>query len=211
MITKEELLETINAINTVFIEASKAWEETSPYVYNQAKARICDISLDKDFYVKVFTDIREYSDFMNQKANSYTIKLTSLPQIKQARVKNINSINQKYSNYLKKRVNGEKGTISINKCFNDLYGLRIITDERLSLEEVEQILNNSNCKNCKCIDSSKNGYRAIHIYYKIDNNHYQWELQIWAKEDEDSNYQSHKLHKQEYTKWEILEEKKEEV
>ena len=31
----------------------------------------------------------------------------------------------------------------------------------------------------------------------------QWELQIWNKEDEERNINSHKIYKQDYTRWEI--------
>ena len=59
---------------------------------------------------------------------------------------------------------------------------------------------------CKCINATRaNGdYNAVHIYFKQDNMHYQWELQLWFKGDEEKNHLSHKKHKQEYTLWEKL-------
>lgn len=41
------------------------------------------------------------------------------------------------------------------------------------------------------------------VYFKEDNFSFQWELQVWNKEDEENNINSHKKYKQDYTKWEI--------
>ena len=54
----------------------------------------------------------------------------------------------------------------------------------------------------KCIDSSKKAYKATHIYFKQDNWNFQWELQIWNKENEINNINSHEKYKQGYVKWE---------
>ena len=54
----------------------------------------------------------------------------------------------------------------------------------------------------RCIDSSKFDYKAVHLYFKENNQSFPWELQIWNMCDMDSNFSSHKKYKQEYTAWE---------
>lgn len=54
------------------------------------------------------------------------------------------------------------------------------------------------------MDSSKKegNYKAIHVYFNKDNYAFPWELQIWNKQDEENNLESHKKYKQDYIKWE---------
>ena len=64
-----------------------------------------------------------------------------------------------------------------------------------------------NFPNIKCIHAKRGEYQAIHIYFgNDDNKKFQWELQLWDKLHEESNYLSHAKHKQGYTKWENTEE-----
>ena len=89
----------------------------------------------------------------------------------------------------------------INKCCNDLFGIRIIIKEDYSLEEII-----NHVKACypdlKVIDSSKNEYKAIHVYFSENNYSFPWELQIWTEKYEMKNLNSHKKYKQGYTIWE---------
>lgn len=62
----------------------------------------------------------------------------------------------------------EAGNIPINKCINDIYGIRMITKEALQYPEIKEKIEHR-YKNLKCIDSSKGDYKAIHIYFKKDN------------------------------------------
>ena len=89
----------------------------------------------------------------------------------------------------------------ISKCFNDLLGIRIICKKELSFNEVLQLIN-TKYDNLKCIDSSKNEYKATHIYFRKDNYTFQWELQVWNKIDEIKNINSHEKYKQDYVRWE---------
>ena len=91
---------------------------------------------------------------------------------------------------------------------NDLLGFRIIIDGEFSFLDIKDFVE-SNYSNLsgyklKCIDSSKNGYFAIHIYFSKDGSNYffPWELQVWKKSDEVNNISSHKKYKQDYTNWE---------
>lgn len=95
----------------------------------------------------------------------------------------------------------EQGKVPVKKCLNDLFGVRIILDEfeHNELSDLCQVQDN-----VKCIDSSKNGYRASHIYFHGKSNEYfPWELQIWRKPDVLNNELSHKEHKSKrrYIEW----------
>lgn len=88
-----------------------------------------------------------------------------------------------------------------NKCLNDLAGIRIFVSDYVVHEEIQSHIKESYPR-LKCIDASKNGYIATHVYFKMDNFSFQWELQIWRNEDKDNNLVSHKQYKQDYIKWE---------
>jgi hypothetical protein len=83
-------------------------------------------------------------------------------------------------------------------------GFRVVIDD-FELMDVYNVLNdgivNSIEYKVKFIDSSKNDYKALHLYFYGDNKFFPWELQIWRKSDFQKNEESHLLHKQEYTKW----------
>lgn len=81
------------------------------------------------------------------------------------RTKAKNSIEFKIENYMK---NHENGKVPINKCFNDLLGIRIICNKQLTYDEILKLVD-TKYSNLKCIDSSKDEYKATHIYFKKDN------------------------------------------
>ena len=149
----------------------------------------------------LLNNVFNYREFINEnniklimdfkKFNTNTIKVN-------IRAKTKNSIEYKIKNYTQ---NHEEGKIPINKCLNDLFGIRFITQKNLSYEEIAKLINEK-YNNLKCIDSSKKEYKATHIYFKEDNYLFQWELQIWNKEDEINNINSHEKYKQDYIKWE---------
>ena len=71
-----------------------------------------------------------------------------------------------------------------------------------SYDEIEKVIKKE-FPNLKCIIAFREKYKAIHVYFGNDDNmKFQWELQIWNKEDEHVNLVSHAKHKQGYTKWE---------
>lgn len=39
--------------------------------------------------------------------------------------------------------------------------------------------------------TNDDGYRGIHLYYRLDNNHYTIEIQLWKEQDYDFNLWSH--------------------
>lgn len=125
-------------------------------------------------------------------------ELSEFGQTINIRIKTQNSIEYKIEKYIFSR---EKGMMPVNKCLNDLVGIRVFISDKVSHKNIREHIEDSYPK-LKCIDSSKDGYIATHIYFKTDNFSFPWELQIWRTEDRENNLKSHKQYKQEYIKWE---------
>lgn len=125
-------------------------------------------------------------------------ELSEFRQTISIRIKTQNSIEYKIEKYM---VNLEKGMVPVNKCLNDLVGIRAFVSDDVSHEEIRKHIKDSHPE-LKCIDSSKADYIATHVYFKTDNFSFPWELQIWRNEDREDNFKSHKQYKQEYVKWE---------
>lgn len=117
-----------------------------------------------------------------------------------SRVKAQNSIEYKIYNYMTEK--HEYGKVSLNKCFNDLYGIRIIFKDDVEYKDIKRFINEEYKGKLKCYNASKGEYVATHIYFKKDNYSFQWELQIWNKSNYETNIISHEHYKQSYTKWE---------
>ena len=147
--------------------------------------------------------IQSYLGFLNRNVIIFTVKFS---QIKTnfilsatSRVKQNNSAYYKIDRYIKQK--SENGGTPVNKCFNDLFGCRIVVNNDYELSDILLHINEM-YPNLKCIDASKNGYKAIHIYFHNGNFVMPWELQIWLQRDEKNNIKSHESYKQDYVKWE---------
>ena len=194
----EELEKLIEFIQKEYNELTNKWENSEYYSkVNWKNTLVCNILEDKE----LLDTIISYRDFINENIipllmdfkqfNTDTAKVN-------IRAKAKNSIEYKIENYIKNHENGE---VPINKCFNDLFGIRIICSNKIENEQIMQLIN-TKYKNLKCIDSSKKEYRAIHVYFKKDNFTFQWELQVWNKVDEINNIRAHEKYKQDYVRWE---------
>ncbi len=194
----EELEKLVKFIQTEYIQFNKKWQNSDYYTkINLKNNLISDLAENEEILNVVFS----YREFINEN----NIKL--LMDFKQfntekakvnIRTKAKNSIEYKIKNYIE---NHENGKVPINKCLNDLFGIRIICTEKIEKEQIAELIK-FKFKNLKCIDSSKQDYKATHIYFRQDNFNFQWELQIWNKEDEIKNISSHEKYKQDYIKWE---------
>lgn len=194
----KELDELINFIQTEYIQLTNKWEQSGYYIkINLKNNQVYDLLENKT----MLDNIVNYREFLNQNNIQLMMdfkKFNTDNATINIRTKAKNSIEFKIENYIK---NHEDGKIPINKCFNDLFGIRIICNEELSFDKIVKLINNK-YSNLKCIDSSKNEYKATHIYFKKDNFTFQWELQVWNKTDEIRNINSHEKYKQDYIKWE---------
>lgn len=112
------------------------------------------------------------------------------------RVKEKKSLTEKIDRY---KNNHTQGRVSIQKCINDILGFRIITGSNYIGDEKFKAM----CENLqkdKVISrfyvKNEGDYKGIHLYFKNKSNLYlPWELQIWFKNHERDNTESHKSHK----------------
>lgn len=194
----EELDRLINFIQKEYIELNEKWQKSNYYYkFNLKNNLVCDLLSNE----KMLETIFNYREFINENNIQLIMDFKQFnSEISKVniRTKTKNSIEFKIKNY---NDNHENGKIPIEKCLNDLFGIRIICSQKLNYGEIINFINEKN-KKLKCIDSSKKDYKATHIYFKQDNFNFQWELQIWNKEDEINNINSHEKYKQEYVKWE---------
>ena len=194
--------ESINKINEIYFKVSKQWEEKHKNViFNQATTQVKDIFSHQEKGLPILYSIVSYTNYLNTDVNLELLKLSQGTKISHTRVKQLNSILFKSITYETKKVSGIRGSIPIKKCFNDLFGMRIITENNFDFETIKNFICEKFPK-LKCIKSDKLKYKATHIYFKLNNFHYQWELQIWYNGYAKSNNESHKKHKQKYTIWE---------
>lgn len=196
----EELEKLIEFIKQEHKDYSERWKESSYYSKINFKKKIIRDIKEDNMILKAVFDYREFMngnnmqliiDFMHFNKQNNTVNM---------RTKARNSIEFKIKNFID---NHEKGQVPINKCFNDLLGIRFIYTDNISDDEIINFVNNRFKQDkLKCIKSQRQEYKAIHIYFKEDNFSFPWELQIWNKCDEENNILSHKKYKQEYVKWE---------
>lgn len=194
----DEVDKLINFIREKYLELTNKWEKNENYIkINLKNNQVCDLLENK----QILDTIVNYREFINQNNIQLMMefkKFNSQYATINIRTKAKNSIEFKMKNYIE---NHENGRIPINKCFNDLFGIRIICNDELSFGKILELVD-SKYKDLKCIDSSKHEYKATHIYFKKDNFAFQWELQVWNKIDEINNINSHEKYKQDYVKWE---------
>ncbi len=194
----EEIDKLKNYIQTKYLESNEKWIKSETYSkINLKNNTIFNLVNDEKIQNTVFN----YREFINEDSiqliidlNQFNSKIAKV----NSRAKLKNSITYKIQNYFK---NHEQGNIPINKCLNDLFGIRMICFTPVTHNQIYELVK-SKYKNLKCIDSSKQDYKATHIYFKKDNYSFQWELQIWNYQDESNNINSHEIYKQDYIKWE---------
>ena len=193
----DDLKDLIDYIQSVYTEVTHEWLEGAHVRTNLKKSQVSDIDIDGAIY----KNIMEYVWLLNEKSACITLQLSFVCDCQvTARVKAQNSIEYKIQNY--KTARHEFGRIPINKCVNDLFGVRIILDFPLTFEAIQTFVENTYQDKYKCINSSKLDYKAVHLYFKENNESFPWELQIWNRDDVKSNLASHKKYKQGYTTWE---------
>lgn len=194
----EDLEKLLDFIQIEYMEFTEKWELSDDYSkINLKNNSVCDVLENKE----ILDTIVNYREFINENNIQLIMDFKQFNTDKSKvniRTKAKNSIEYKIKNYIQ---NHENGKVPINKCFNDLFGIRIICDEELTNSQITNLINDK-YSNLKCIDSSKKDYKATHIYFKKDNFSFQWELQVWNKSDEINNIDSHEKYKQDYVRWE---------
>lgn len=198
----KELDVLIEKIQKAHLKISELWIKSTDYErINFAKKCVVDVMESPQSEILLKT-IFKYRNFLCVEVLPFCLELDDY----EFRVKNQNSIESKLAVYMHKgEENGEKslrGKIPLAKCLNDLFGVRyIFKNNEYSLQEIYTHLKKT-FPELKVTDSSKHGYKAIHVYFKKDNLTFQWELQVWNQCDVANNKESHRKYKQDYTKWE---------
>ena len=144
--------------------------------------------------------IYRYRDFINIETKKISCEIQNGEFIR-TRVKDLNSIQYKIDSYKKRYENGE---VPLNKCLNDLFGIRIVLSENIECEKIKNMIM-VKFPQIKFLERNleDKNYHALHLYFgKKDNYNFQWELQIWDVKHKEQNYLSHHIYKQEYAKWE---------
>ena len=197
----EELKILILCIENEFEKISEEWEKSHFYEkLNLGKKLVCDLYNNP----KLLATILRYRSFILTSTFNPSILFSDL-NLKSgvfSRIKAINSIQYKIESYYHSRENGK---IPINKCLNDIVGIRIILNNEVSLIAIGNWIKSTfeNLKVIKAYRGEYGEYKAIHVYFGKGNNHlFQWELQIWLLKDSNKNLLSHHKYKQNYIKWE---------
>lgn len=193
----EDLEKLIVAVQANYDRICNIWTTKSEKTFNLKKKLVIDAREDAEILNSIWQD----RALINDELICIMFDLHQIDYEKSSvtsRVKAQNSIEFKLENYV---ANHEGGRIPLKKCLNDLLGIRIVIDDEFSHQDVKRYMNEK-FPEYKCIESSKLSYIATHIYFENGNAFFPWELQIWTKKDEKSNFFSHKEYKQDYTKWE---------
>lgn len=192
----ENLARLLVHIQELYTETTSAWEQLGIPAFNLKKTGIEQAEYGNEIYNKIF----EYVDFLN--ASMLTIKVETLQDCGRvrARVKAINSVEEKIKAYTEKA--RRNGGFPIIKCLNDLFGARTILKGELTISQIESIAENALGKKYKVLPRSVDNYKATHVYFHSSNTNYDWELQVWNAADEQTNLDSHEEYKQRYTIWE---------
>ena len=195
-----ELKKLIDFMQTVYTKITKEWFQVSTRQVNLKKRYVSDIELDGEIYKA----IAEYIQLLNERSANFSLSFDSIcASPTSSRVKNLNSVEYKIQRY-KSDEQHELGKVPINKCFNDLFGARIILDPPIALTDILAFISSTYANEYRCMDASKLDYKAVHLYLraKQDNRAFPWELQIWNLCDAEKNLISHNEYKQGYTSWE---------
>lgn len=127
----DELKNLIDYIQTVYTEITNEWLHGTSVKLNLKKSQVSDIDVDGTIY----KSIMEYVQLLNERSAGITLQLSFVCSCQvTARVKAQNSIEYKIQNYKTDR--HELGRVPINKCVNDLFGVRIILESPLTFEEI---------------------------------------------------------------------------
>ena len=128
------LLDLIKYIGDLHQKISSDWEAyaTSNNIEqaNLKKKQVCDIPNERP----IFEEIEGYRTFLNNIDFNKLFVPYNQPDFEtKSRVKMANSIEDKINRY-----NGfeHQGKVAINKCFNDLYGIRVIINAKTTHEEI---------------------------------------------------------------------------
>lgn len=195
----EDIEKLINFIIFEHEKYTKRWIKSDYYVKLNLKKTLIKDLISNEKYMSIIFDYRKFLNEYNIELMNVFQRFNNKSAKVDTRVKAINSIEYKVKNYYENHNSGESPII---KCYNDLFGIRIIIKNEISYTEIEEFINKKYNKQVRVIKAVRNEYQAVHVYFKVDNYSFPWELQIWNEKDEMINKISHEKYKQDYAKWE---------
>lgn len=185
------------------------WIASSGFThYNLKKTRVSDI-IDKSDEGAFYVDNDFFKYIFLYKTNLMDLYVNIIREVKSkyacnfyGRIKNEDSI----LNKLQKKRTEQNGQFSINKVLNDLLGFRMIDKNyEHNVEQLILYLNELKEKEGFRITHKErvNGdYRGYHVYFMgKDSRFFPLELQLWDKNNEIINLDSHETYKKDYTIW----------
>ena len=129
----EELDRLINFIQKEYIEFNEKWQKSNYYYkFNLKNNLVCDL-LDNEMILETIFNYREFINENNIQLVMDFKQFNSEFSKVNIRTKTKNSIEFKIKNY---NDNHENGKIPIEKCLNDLFGIRIICSQELNYDEI---------------------------------------------------------------------------
>lgn len=190
------LRQTIEAIQQDCIKNNEKFltRRTDQVKINLSKS-ISLVTASNSFF-KMFVD---YIEFLNNEyLTSDSFFNLTISEGLRSRVKLKESALLKLKKYQNKEL--ESGSLSMNKCLNDLIGMRLILNKiegnassvRSELDELKQQKIIS-----RWYFREDGEYRGYHCYFKANNNSFPWELQIWDTKWEIKNLNEHQRHEAE--------------
>lgn len=196
-----------NLILSKYNEYCIEWDKLYSQRINLKKKCICDIynikksefTLEFIKYINSFKEIAEDIEFDLICEFGQNIQTTENFKFI-SRIKTTESLIQK----VLKKMKEDEGKFSINKCINDLLGLRIIDgDYKENKKYIDNIIEELKKAGFKIKNIERDlvtGYKAYHIYIIRNNYTFPIEIQIWDKEHEQKNIDLHSKHKEDYVK-----------
>lgn len=132
-----ELEHAISNIIKIYNEICDEWNEILVFKeaefaellrFNHSKTTVSDLDKKSDILLTIFF----YRECLNKFMHSKLFEIEKNETISSTRIKSFNSTYAKYQKYLHKQVIGKAGSMPVSKCFNDLYGLRIVTQRKFT-------------------------------------------------------------------------------
>lgn len=206
------LFNLVNEIDNFHLELSKKWvNEYTDSTVNMKRTRVDHlVDIEKmtiaPYFLKIIND---YITFLSIETIYNDFEFDYVEYDVRTRIKQKDSIVNKLLHYRNNSKIYATGKVPVNKCLNDIFGIRIVFEDfDHSDENFQQFLYFiKEVFNLKVVSKCSYEYNATHLYFKNRRNiYFPWELQIWSKNDEKNNEKSHEMHlrKRSYSSWPII-------
>jgi len=162
--------------------------------YNFMKLGVSKMLEDKEL---VYNIIPSYTKFINTSRDliESDLFIYSVQYNIRYRVKIDDTIYAKLKHYARKEK--DLGTLPLDKCLNDIFGVRIILpNARDELSEILALLESKKKQRhiFRYVKRDLEKYHAVHCYMYPNKHSFPWELQIWDSRDVQQNTYSHLEH-----------------